>query len=92
MFITEHLEGRIRYETDKVVCIDVYVNPSYSQERLFLSQVLFSLVNNRAHFLDLNFSLQDGKCTFSMKGADYEKEIKEGIEQYLQIRKDLEID
>lgn len=46
MFATEHLTGRCVYETNKVVCIDVYLSRKYSQDKdIFLSQLLVSLIN-----------------------------------------------
>lgn len=90
MFLTEHLEGRLRYETDKVVCIDIYINSNYSQERNFISQVLLSLANKKIHFF--SFNLKKGNYTDFITSTDYENEISEGIQQYLKTRKELELD
>lgn len=87
MFSTEHLEGRLRYETDKVVCIDVY---SKTKARPFMCQVLLSLVNKTAQFIKCE--LISEYTSYAFTEEDFIKEVKDGVKQYLQIREDLELD
>lgn len=89
MFSTKHLEGRIRYETDKVVCIDVYCKPQFLSERPFFTQILFSIINKQYSFLDASLWGKNGAI---MSEKEIRDEIAEGIQQYINIRKKLELD
>lgn len=86
MFNTEHLSGRSVYETDKVVCIDVYLSSNYSSGKdIFLSQLLVSLVNQNFSYGSVSFSY--GFCVFS--SDEFDNEIREGVEQYWKTRESL---
>lgn len=89
MFRTEHLEGRLLYETDKVVCINVFINRRYSKnEDKFLSQVLISLVNGRFKSHGTGFHLlSDNDFLFTKE--DFARELNEGLNQYATIRREL---
>lgn len=93
MFRTYHLNCRIRYETDKVVCIDVYANkriydstPMISEGE-FITQVLLSLVNKQYHY---DNSLNDLLSPAGLN--DFNKEFQQGINRYLEAREILELD
>ena len=90
MFLTEHLEGRLRYETDKVVCIDIHINTNYSNgdNLSFLGQALLSLVNKQYVYTISSFSTNG----YSVSNKDLCTEVDEWIKQYLQTRKVLELD
>lgn len=83
MFATKHLTGRCVYETNKVVCIDVYLSKKYSQNKdIFLGQLLVSFVNQNISYSPVSFS--NVFCTFSSN--QYDREIKEGVKQYRKSR------
>lgn len=85
MFSTKHLEGRLRYETDKVVCIDVHIKSYYLSAQPFVTQVLISLINGESTFFAPGYNNID----FSITSEDVLKEINEGILQYACYRKKL---
>ena len=85
MFLTEHLEGRLRYETDKVVCFDIYLNPSISKD-YFVSQALLSLVNGCRAYSPMIVPVNN---TITLDSTTIAKEISEGISNYIDIRKEL---
>ena len=90
MFITEHLEGRIHYETDKVVCFNIHIKPQYDLERSFVNQVLLSLVNKHIIYIPTNIVIP--KSYLSLSADKFGNEVYEGINEYLEMRKSLEID
>jgi len=88
MFRTEHFEGRLLYETDKVVCINVHINTNYDPNCIFVTQVLLSLVNKKPYF----YLMSMRSATFSLTEDDFSTEIYSGIEMYLKNRQLLELD
>lgn len=86
MFNTEHLSGRCVYETDKVVCINVYLSKTYSSSKdIFLSQLLVSLVNTHFSYGSISFT-----CDFFDLTLDqFNREIEEGVKQYRKCREAL---
>lgn len=87
MFRTEHLEGRSLYETDEVVCMNVFGNRKYSYNTNdFLSQILLSLVNGKDLIFPVECKFPDGTI---LTREDFIKEVNEGIEQYRSSRKRL---
>ena len=80
------MEGRSLYETDKVVCINVFINKSYAApDGVFLFQVLVSLKNQSYRYFG-------GPVFFDyfwLSEDDIADELKEGIEKYFRIRKGL---
>ena len=101
MFLTEHLEGRLRYETDKVVCIDVYARKDLRlinldfKEGDFVTQVLLSLITKQ-HHLTLSAELYLNKAFAIQNHIDGQealfKELFEGLDSYLKVRKNLGLD
>lgn len=83
MFKTEHLEGRSVYETDEVVCINIYVNNSLTYNSdTFLSQILVSLDTYRFAYNPFSFSI-NGK---TISQEDVYKELQKGVNDYHQVR------
>lgn len=89
MFRTEHLEGRLLYETDKVVCINIHLNVNYDCRNRFISQVLLSLVNKKNIYFPSTINLNS---SIFLTKEDFTAEVDEGISQYLDYRKKLELD
>ena len=87
MFSTEHLEGRMVYETNKIACINVYAQPTYDPNRTFLVQLLVSLINYK--YINSSVPVSFGPSALSRE--DINKEIKEGVEQYHKNRMFLEL-
>lgn len=86
MFRTEHLEGRLLYETNDVVCINVFINSNHIRgESPYLFQVLVSLKTNSYSYFGGSFSYG----TLSLSKENVDKELREGISQYFRIRKEL---
>lgn len=87
MFRTEHLEGRSLYETDEVVCMNVFLNRKYTYDKNdFLSQILLSLVNENSLIFPVECNLPDGT---TLTSEDFTKEVTEGLKQYRSSRKRL---
>ena len=88
MFRTEYLEGRLRYETEQVVCFDVYLNSNIAKD-FFVCQALLSLVNRRiAH----NSPSEVVYYNTVLNGTTIFVEIQNGIHDYITIRKNLALD
>lgn len=90
MFTTEHLEGRIVYETDKVVYIHVFVKPQYiigCDSNQYITQLLISLVNTKYSCIDTSFR----NTLFYLSEDKLKEEIAEGVSKYLEVRKTLGI-
>lgn len=87
MFNTKHLEGRIVYETDNVVCINVFVKADYTSDRneIFMTQLLVSLVVRSISFLPSSISI----ANLVLSEEDFKKELYAGVRQYLKTRKIL---
>ena len=85
MFLTEHLEGRIHYETNQVVCFNIYLKPSIAKD-FFVCQALLSLVNGSRSYVP-TMVVVNNIITFD--SATIAKEISEGISNYIEIRKEL---
>lgn len=85
MFATEHFEGRMRYETDKIACIDVYVQPSFDVNRPFLGQIYIALSTCKWVMHEVPISLGE----IFLTGTHIRQEFNEGVEQFLKIRKNL---
>ncbi len=85
MFTTEHFEGRMRYETDKVACIDVYVQPPFDADRPFVVQVYVSLSTCKCAIPKLPISFGKNFLT----GDQVNQELNEGVKQFFKIREDL---
>lgn len=84
MFKTEHLEGRSVYETDEVVCMNIYVKSNlvnYFRD-VYLSQILVSLDTYNFDYSPFSFSI-DGE-TISEK--DVSRELREGVNAYHRTR------
>ena len=99
MFKTRCLEGRLRYETDKVVCIDIYAHQNLYhftssltfEKGEFITQVLLSLVNKKYHYIESSkFDYISKTC--NGEPINVPKEINEGIISYLKLRERLELD
>lgn len=88
MFRTEHFEGRLRYETNKVVCIDMHINANYDPNCTFVTQVLISLVNNKSIFYPASMN----NSLFSLTVDEFSKEVNLGISTYLKHRQKLGLD
>ena len=90
MFITEHIQGKLVYETEKVVYIHVFLKPQYTtncDSNVYITQLLISLVN-------MNYSCVDTSIKNShiyLSENMLKEEIAEGVSKYLEMRKMLEI-
>lgn len=79
MFTTEHLQGRMLYETEKVVCINVYLKPQYAPTKdYYLCQVLISLVNTQYVSTDVELVLSNSDFLFLSQNV-IRQEISEGV-------------
>ena len=86
MFKTEHLEGRSLYETDEVVCIDIFVKTRLTHNSdIYLSQILVSLDTYNFSYTPFSFSI-NGK---SVSEEDVNRELKKGVNDYHQTRINL---
>lgn len=92
MFKTEHLEGRLLYETEKVVCFNIHASINIEPSRPFLVQCLLSLVNYTSSFHPVSFDYEIGGNTYHFTEENFKEEIEEGIKSYVKTRKDLGID
>ena len=92
MFVTDYLEGRIIYETEKVVCFNVHLASVVNQSRPFMAQVLFSLVNGKYNVPKASFYITKGDDTFQFTEKDFENELDKGIALYKEARKELGLD
>lgn len=89
MFRTEHLEGRLLYETDEAVCINVFISRKYTNnEDVFLTQIIFSLVNGKYISYDTSFTFPDG-TQFTYE--EFSEEVTEGLVKYGNMRRSLEL-
>ena len=89
MFTTEHFEGRMRYETDKVACIDVHIQPTFDDECSFAFQVYIALDTREwaATYSPVTFA--NGFSSVTLTGSQVRAEIEQGVSEFLQIRKNL---
>lgn len=85
MFSTEHLVGRLRYETEQVVCFDVYLKPHLAKD-YFVCQALLSLVNG-SRASTATIVVVDNIITLDY--ATISKEISTGITDYINLREEL---
>lgn len=90
MFFTDHLEGRSRYETNEVVCIDIFINRKCTNngEAIHIGQVLVSLVNLKPYGnMSYNFILpDDSKLTCKLTKEMCKREIENGVDMYRSTR------
>ena len=89
MFATEHFEGRMRYETDKVACIDVYIQPKFDDKRPFAFQVYIALDTRNWAVTNSPVTFVNGFSSVTLTGLQVHEEIEQGVLKFLQIRKDL---
>ena len=89
MFTTEHFEGRMCYETDKVACIDVHIRPNFDDERPFAFQVYIALDTRNWAVTNTPLTLVNGFSSVTLTGLQVHEEIEQGVLKFLQIRKDL---
>lgn len=84
MFRTEHLEGRSVYETDEVVCINIYVRTNLINHfrDVYLSQILVSLDTYNFDYNPFSFNL-NGE---DISEEDVSRELREGVNSYHRTR------
>lgn len=83
MFYTEHLEGRSVYETDEVVCINIFVNSNLTHNSdIYLSQILVSLDTYNFDYTPFSFSI-NGE---TISEEDVIRELRKGVKDYHQAR------
>lgn len=87
MFMTEHFEGRTRYETNHVVCIDVFINHKHDKNHTFFCQIFLSL-DDFAYIIPTKPEFYYNSSTY-LSPQIIEKEIAKGMEEYKKFRKEL---
>lgn len=85
MFATEHFEGRMRYETDKIACIDVYAQPTFDVNRPFVVQVYVALNTCKCTIPEVSISFGETSLT----KTHVRQELNEGVEQFFKMRENL---
>lgn len=89
MFVTEHLEGRIQCVDGDFVCINIHLKSSEPESRLFIDQIYINPKSDLWICPDFSFSLNTG---IHYDSGYLSGELKEIINQYLSMRKDLHLD
>lgn len=89
MFITEHLEGRIQCIDGYFVCINIHLKSSVPESRDFIDQIYISKKSGIWLRSDFSFSVNTG---IHYDSRYLFGEIKEIINQYLSMRKNLHLD
>ncbi len=89
MFTTEHFEGRMRYETDKVACIDVYIQPKFDDKRPFAFQVYIALDTRKWGGTYGPVTLTNRFPWVFLTDFEVCAEIEQGVSEFLQMRQDL---
>lgn len=95
MFVTNNFMGRLQYETDEVVCINVYVSPnilvddSNCLSTSVISQILINKETRGYIFNDFSIDLSSEK---KLDSVSYKDEIAEIVDTYYIVRKKLNLE
>ncbi len=95
MFVTNNFMGRLQYETDEVVCINVYVSPnilvgnSNCLSTSVISQILINKETRGYIFNDFSIDLSYGE---KLDSVSYKDEIAEIVDTYYIVRKKLNLE
>lgn len=95
MFVTNNFMGRLQYETDEVVCINVYVSPnilvgdSNCLSTSVISQILINKETREYIFNDFSIDLSSEK---KLDSVSYKDEIAEIVDTYYIVRKKLNLE
>ncbi len=95
MFVTNNFMGRLQYETDEVVCINVYVLPnilvgdSNCLSTSVISQILINKETRGYIFNDFSIDLSSEK---KLDSVSYKDEIAEIVDTYYIVRKKLNLE
>lgn len=95
MFVTSNFMGRLQYETDEVVCINVHVSPNIlvgtynSLSTPVISQILLNKKTKTFVFNDFSIDLSSGKNLNSISSKD---EMSKIVDEYYIARKKLQLE
>lgn len=95
MFVTNNFMGRLQYETDKVVCINIHVSPNIlvgdhnCLSTPVISQILVNKKTKIYVFNDFSINLSSGKKLNSVSCKD---ELGEIVDQYYDALKKLHLE
>lgn len=93
MFDTKHFKGRMLYETEKVACINVYLNPEFAHNNPeCLTQVLVSLVDKEQHYFDSKNILLHYAYYLHLDQDEVNRELSELVSMYRKVRTQLKLD